>query len=114
LRSFPRPMQGSEDVVNRLGYWLAKRPLEIPNPLADHPFLAANTATFVESTAPLKDVLPSLDAVLTHGVPVTTDPYRVGGPYLKLYDIQLSSIPWSGWKSRFPPVEVEQIHPREG
>lgn len=104
----PRPMQGSEDVVNRLGYWLAKRPVEIPNPLADHPFLAANTATFVESTAPLKDVLPSLDAVLTHGVPVTTDPYGVGGPYLKLYDIQLSSIPWSGWKSRFPPVEVEQ------
>jgi hypothetical protein len=105
----PRPMQGSEDVVNRLGYWLAKRPVEIPNPLADHPFLASNTATFVESTAPLKDVLPSLDAVLTHGVPVTTDPYRVGGPYLKLYDIQLSSIPWSGWKSRFPPVEVEQV-----
>jgi hypothetical protein len=105
----PRPMQGSEDVVNRLGYWLAKRPLEIPNPLADHPFLSANTATFVESTAPLNDVLPSLDAVLTHGVPVTTDPYRVGGPYLKLYDIQLSAIPWSGWKSRFPPVEVEQV-----
>jgi hypothetical protein len=104
----PRPMPGSEDVVNRLGYWLAKRPLEIPNPLADHPFLAANTASFVESTAPLKDVLPSLDAVLTHGVPVTTDPYGVGGPYLKLYDIQMSSIPWSGWKSRFPPVEVEQ------
>jgi hypothetical protein len=104
----PRPMQGSEDVVNRLGYWLSKRPVEIPNPLADHPFLAANTATFVESTAPLTDVLPSLDAVLTHGVPVTTDPYGVGGPYLKLYDIQLSSIPWSGWKSRFPPVEVEQ------
>jgi hypothetical protein len=105
----PRPMEGSADVVNRLGYWLSKRPLEIPNPLADHPFLSANAATFVESTAPLLDVLPSLDAVLTHGVPVTTDPYRVGGPYLKLYDIQLANIPWSGWKSRFPPVEVEQV-----
>lgn len=104
----PRPMAGSEDIVNRLGYSLDKRPLEIPNPLADHPFLRANEATFVESTAPLVDVLPSLDAVLTHAVPVTNDPYGVGGPYLKLYDIQLSSIPWSSWKSRFPPVEVEQ------
>jgi hypothetical protein len=104
----PRPMPGSEDVVNRLGYYLDKRPLEIPNPLADHPFLKANEPTFVDSTASLNDVLPSLDAVLTHGVPVTTDPYGIGGAYLKLYDINLSSIPWSSWTSRFPPVEVEQ------
>ena len=104
----PRPMPGSQDVVNRLGYYLDKRPLEIPNPLADHPFLKANEPAFVESTAPLTDVLPSLDAVLTHAVPVTTDPYGEGGAYLKLYDINLSSIPWSAWKSRFPPVEVEQ------
>jgi hypothetical protein len=104
----PRPMPGSEDIVNRLGYYLDKRPLEIPNPLADHPFLKANEAVFVESTAPLKDVLPSLDAVLTHAVPVTNDPYGVGEPFLKLYDIQRADIPWSAWTSRFPPVEVEQ------
>ena len=104
----PRPMPGSEDVVNRLGYYLDKRPLDIPNPLADHPFLKANEPTFVESAASLRDVLPSLDAVLTHGVPVTSDPYGEGGAYLKLYDINASSIPWSSWKSRFPPVEVEQ------
>jgi hypothetical protein len=104
----PRPMPGSEDVVNQLGYFLEKRPMEIPNPLADHPFLASAAASFVESTAPLKDVLPSVDAVLTHGVPVTSDPYGVAGPYLKLYDIALTSIPWSSWKSRFPPAEVEQ------
>jgi hypothetical protein len=104
----PRPMPGSEDVVNRLGYYLDKRPLEIPNPLAEHPFLKANEATFVESTASLAEVLPSLDAVLTHAVPVTNDPYGVGAPFLKLYDIQMANIPWSAWKSRFPPVEVEQ------
>lgn len=104
----PRRMEGSEDVVNRLGYWLQKRSLPIPNPLAEHPFLSSGEARFVESPAPLRDVLPSVDAVLTHGVPVTTDPYRVAEPYLKLYDIQLSSIPWSSWKTRFPPVEVEQ------
>lgn len=103
----PRPMPGSEDVVNRLGYYLDKRPLEIPNPLADHPFLKANEPAFVESAASLTDVLPSLDAVLTHGVPVTNDPYGEGGQYLKLYDINTAAIPWSSWKSRFPPVEVE-------
>ena len=108
VESAPRPMPGSEDVVNRLGYFLDKRPLEIPNPLPEHPFLKANEPTFVESAAPLKDVLPSLDAVLTHGVPVTTDPYGEGGAYLKLYDIQMSSIPWSSWTSRFPPVEGAQ------
>jgi hypothetical protein len=32
----------------------------------------------------------------------------VGAPFLKLYDIQMANIPWSAWKSRFPPVEVEQ------
>ena len=105
----PRPMPGSEDIVNQLGYFLEARPMEVPNPLADHPFLASAQASFVESTAPLKDVLPSVDAVLTHGVPVTSDPYGVAGPYLKLYDIQMESIPWSSWKSRFPPVEVEQV-----
>lgn len=104
----PHPMSGSGDVVNQLGYFLDKRPLEIPNPLPDHPFLAANASLFLETTAPLKDVLPSLDAVLTHAVPVTNDPYGQGTSYLKLYDINLSSIPWSSWKSRFPPVEVEQ------
>ena len=105
----PRPMKGSEDVVTQLGYFLDARPMPVPNPLPDHPFLKSNEATFVESTAPLIDVLPSLDAVLTHGVPVTSDPYGVAGPYLKLYDVNLADIPWSSWKSRFPPVEVEQI-----
>jgi hypothetical protein len=105
----PRPMPGSEDVVNRLGFYLDARPTPIPNPLPDHPFLTSNKAGFVETTAPLLDVLPSLDAVLTHGVPVTSDPYGVAGPYLKLYDVKLSDIPWSSWKSRFPPVEVEQV-----
>lgn len=105
----PRPMKGSEDVVTQLGYFLDARPMPVPNPMPDHPFLKSNEATFVESTAPLLDVLPSLDAVLTHGVPVTSDPYGIAGPYLKLYDIRLSDIPWSSWKSRFPPVEVEQV-----
>jgi hypothetical protein len=105
------PVEGTADVVKFTGYYLAKRPLEIPNPLPDHPFLKANEPTFVESTAPLRDVVPSLDAVLTHGVPVTTDPYREALPFLKLYDVKLSDIPWASWKSKFPQAEVVSVLP---
>lgn len=100
------PVEGSEDVKKSIGYYLDKRPLDIPNPFPDHPFLKANEPSFVETTAPLKDVLPSLDAILTHGVPVTKDPYGEAMPFLKLYDIKLRDIPWSAWKSKFPPVDV--------
>jgi hypothetical protein len=100
------PVEGSEDVKKSIGYYLDKRPLDIPNPFPDHPFLKANEPSFVETTAPLKDVLPSLDAILTHGVPVTKDPYGEAMPFLKIYDIKLRDIPWSAWKSKFPPVDV--------
>ena len=104
------PLQGSGDKVGFKGYFLRKRPLDLPNPLAEHPFLKANEDTFVASTAPLKDVAPSLDAVLTHAVPVTKDPYGEADPYLKLWDVKLSSIPWSAWKSKFPPVDPVNAH----
>jgi hypothetical protein len=100
------PVEGSGDVIKSIGYYLDKRPLDIPNPFPEHPFLKANEASFVETTAPLQDVLPSLDAILTHGVPVTRDPYAEAMPYLKIYDIRLTDIPWSAWKSKFPPVEI--------
>jgi len=100
------PMDGTEDRVRFTGYSLDKRPLDIPNPLADHPFLKSNEASFVETTSSLNDVVPSLDAILTHGVPVTKDPYVEGTKYLKLYDVNLQDIPWSAWKSKFPPVDV--------
>lgn len=100
------PIEGSGDVVNFTGYYLDKRTLEVPNPLPDHPFLKGNEAEVITTTASLKDVVPSLDAILMHGVPVTKDPYGVAAPFLKLYDIRLRDIPWSSWKSRFPPVEI--------
>jgi hypothetical protein len=104
------PLQGSGDKVGFKGYFLRKRPLDLPNPLAEHPFLKANEDTFVPSTAPLKDVAPSLDAVLTHAIPVTKDPYGEAEPYLKLWDVKLSSVPWSAWKSKFPPVDPVNAH----
>lgn len=100
------PVAGTEDSVRFVGYSMDKRTLPVPNPLQDHPFLKSNEASSVETTAPLKDVLPSLDAILTHGVPPTKDPYGEAMPFLKLYDVKLSEIPWSAWKMRFPPEEV--------
>lgn len=99
---------GTEDSVNFVGYYLAKRPLDLPNPMDGHPFLKANESNFVETTSPLEDVIPSLDAILTHAVPNTSDPYGVAGPYLKLYDVKLANIPWSVWKTKFPQAEVER------
>jgi hypothetical protein len=100
------PVEGSGDVVNFTGYYLDKRVLGVPNPFPDHPFLKGADAEVVTTTAPLKDVVPSLDAILTHGVPVTKDPYVEAAPFLKLYDVRLGDIPWSAWKSKFPPVEI--------
>lgn len=100
------PVSGTEDRVSFEGYFIDKRPLDIPNPLLEHPFLKSNEPAFIPSTADLKDVVPSLDAILTHAVPVTKDPYVQGAEYLKLYDVRLTDIPWSSWKSKFPPVDV--------
>lgn len=100
------PLKGTGDAVGFLGYYLRQRPLDIPNPLPDHPFLKDNKATMVESSAPLKDIAPSLEAILEHAIPVSKDPYGEAMPYLKLWDVKLSSIPWSSWKSKFPPVDA--------
>ena len=103
------PSPGTGDSIHFKGYFLQKRPLDIPNPLQDHPFLKENVDTFVPTTAPLRDVLPSVDAILTHAVPVTKDPSKEAGPYLKLYDIKLANIPWNSWKAKFPPVDTFDI-----
>jgi len=102
------PAPGTRDPAPFVGYFLQARPLAVPNPLPDHPFLSSADARFLSTTATLSDVVPSLDAILTHGVPATQDPYGAAAPYLKLYDVQLSSIPWSTWKSKFPPVDPLQ------
>lgn len=108
------PVEGTQDVVSFVGYYLDKRPMDIPNPFPEHPFLMSREASFVKSTAPLKDVVPSLDAILTHGVPVTKNPFIEATPYLKLYDVQLRDIPWSAWKSKFQPVEtIHEAPPAE-
>ena len=105
------PMPNTSDQIHTIGYYLEKRPYAIPNPKPGHPFFNSADPILIESTAPLSDVVPDLDTVLTHGVPVTPDPYGEGMKYLKLYDIKLADIPWDSWKSRFPPVEASKSQP---
>ena len=100
------PVSGTGDTVNFTGYYLQRRKLPIPNPLEEHPFLKSNEPAYIPTTSELKDVVPSLDAILTHGVPVTQDPYGEALPFLKIYDVKLSDIPWNTWKSKFPSAEV--------
>jgi len=99
------PMANTSDSIHFVGYYAKKRPVPVPNPLPEHDFLKSSDPVFVETTVPLSEVIPSLDAILTHAVPVTADPYGEGMKYLRIYDIKLSDIPWNSWKSRFPPVE---------
>lgn len=99
------PVEGTSDRIALEGYYIQPRKLPIPNPLVDHPFLSTTEGRFLETTAPLEEVIPSLGAVMEHGVPITNDPYVEAKPFLKLYDVRLSDIPWSMWKSKFPPVE---------
>jgi len=105
------PATGTDDVVSFKGYYLAARTLDIPNPKEDHPFFKSNQSSTIETTASLADVIPQLDAILTHGVPATPHPYRDAMPYLRLYKVELEDIPWATWKSRFPPVEVVSTTP---
>ena len=102
------PMANTGDTIRFIGYYADKRPVPVPNPLPEHDFLKSSDAVMIETTAPLSEVVPSLDAILTHAVPVTPDPYGEGMKYLKVYDVELSDIPWSSWKSRFPPADPIQ------
>lgn len=105
------PREGTDDKVSFIGYYLATRGLDIPNPLAGHPFFENAEPRFVEAPQPLADVFPQIDAILDHGVPVTPDPYRVAMPYLRIYDVRMQDIPWNIWKMKFPQAETIDVMP---
>lgn len=105
------PVSNTEDDVRVQGYFMKKRSIEVPNPLQNHPFLASNQESKLLTNEPLNDVFPTLEAILTHGVPRTDDPYTEGTKYLKLYDVRLNQVPYALWKERFPPVELVTTTP---
>lgn len=100
------PVLNTADDVRRIGFFIGERPLEIANPLSDHPFLSSNKATSILTSEPLLDVFPTIDAIMAHAVPVTQDPYGVGQMHLKIYDVKLSEVRWKAWKERFPPADT--------
>jgi hypothetical protein len=107
----PLEVANTADNLKTIGYYLDKRPYELPRPMMEHPFLKSNQPHFVKTDVSLVDAYPSINAILEHAVPVTTDPYGEGKQYLKLYDVKLSQIPWSVWKERFPGVERRDVAP---
>lgn len=105
------PIPNTSDGMKSIGFYIGQRPLEIARPLAEHPFLASNNSSKYVTTEPLNTIFPSTEAIMSHAVPTTTDPYTEGMKYLKLYDVKLGRIPWASWKERFPPVDSIMTQP---
>jgi hypothetical protein len=105
------PIPNTADDIRSIGYYIEKRDLEIPTPLAEHPFLKSSNASKYITTENLNTIFPSIEAIVSHAVPVTTDPYVEGLKYMKVYDVQIGQVPWSVWKQRFPPVDRIESHP---
>ena len=110
INVLPVPIPNTADNVRIKGYALDSR-LDIPNPIADHPFFNSGHPSQVITNEPFLDVFPSINAIMTHGVPTTTDPYVEGNKYLKLYDVKFSDISWELWRKRFPVVETVETSP---
>jgi len=102
----------THDTARFTEYIVDPPPLAPPNPLTDHPFLSVRSKPVtIDSTDPLPDHLPTLDAIFDHGVPETNDPYKVATPYLKLYDLTLKDVPIHLWTKKFPPIVPVDISP---
>jgi len=99
-------MSNTKDDIRRTGFFIGERPKNMPNPMPEHPFLSSSGASHIETTRPLEEVFPSIEAIIAHAVPTTKDPYVEGRSYFKIYDVEASQIPWNSWKQRFPPEDT--------
>lgn len=105
------PLANTADDLKVKGFYIEKRSVEIPNPLPEHPFLASNEESRFLTDEPLNRVFPTIEAIMTHGVPTTPYPYTEGKKFLTIYDVNLSQVPWNLWKDRFPPVDTISATP---
>ena len=103
------PVPYTTDDLKISGFFLDKKPFDLPNPMQDHPFLKSTASDYIESDIPLLSMYPSIQAIAEHAIPTTSDPYGEGSKYLKFYDIKLKDIPWGVWKQKFPSVETKEI-----
>lgn len=100
------PVANTADDVRLKGYWVEQRELPLIAPLDAHPILGSNEPHFLNMTVPYTDLMPTIDAILTHAIPTTPHPFKDAAPYLKLYDVKWSDIPWTSWKSKFPSADA--------
>lgn len=100
------PLLNTQDEIKSKGFYLSDRKIDIPHPLSEHPFLSSNRPRSIITEKPLLEIFPTIEAILTHAVPVTKDPYNEGLKYLKIYDVKLSNIPWNLWKDKFPSEDT--------
>jgi hypothetical protein len=100
------PIANTADDLRVKGYYIQNRSFEIPNPQEGHPFFASNRENKVITNESLNTIFPTIEAILTHGVPKTSDVYGEGKRFLKLYDVKLSQVPWASWRENFPPVDT--------
>jgi hypothetical protein len=105
------PIANTSDDVKVKGFYIDKRSVEIPKPLENHPFLASNEPSKYLTDEPLNRVFPTIESIMTHGVPVTSSPYTEGKQYLKVYDVKLSQVKWNLWKDTFPPADTISATP---
>lgn len=102
-----KKLAGTGDEIPFTGFFVHDRKVNIPNPLPEHPFFANAEPHYIPTDASFQDTFPTIDAIFTHGIPVTPYPYTEATPYLRIYDVRLSEVPWSLWKLRFPPAPLE-------
>jgi hypothetical protein len=99
-------MPNTKDDIRRTGFFIGDRKKNMPNPMPEHPFLSSSGSSHIDSTNTIEEIFPSIEAIMSHAVPTTTDPYEEGRSYYKIYDVNASQIPWKSWKQRFPPVDT--------
>jgi hypothetical protein len=74
------PIGNTSDDLKIKGFFLKDRKLEVPNPLSDHPFLSSSKSSRVLTEYPLNEAFPTIEAILTHAIPVTTEARPVRAP----------------------------------
>ena len=95
----------SDDNLRRKGF-MFERPFELQQPLGDNHFLGSESKGSFDTPLSLDEEYPSIQAILTYGIPKSQDPYsKEIKRYMKLWDIRLNEIPYSLWKAHFHPAD---------
>lgn len=90
------------DLLRIKGYLKDDLPIDLPRAIPGVPFLDSSKAGIIPTLDELDRIYPSADMIVSHAVKKTDNPYTDALPYLKVWDVKLSEVPWSVWKVQFP------------